>query len=467
MLVIDLADDIREWIEMVTSSRLVFANRIPGGGTREGWFVDLEASSGAVTKLFLRYSPTAMPANTAFLPLATEAQVVWALGLTDVPVAKIIAVHPDREAVLMERVAGDTWFYRITDPDEQVRVAQDFIRSLAAQHRLDPAMLDVPALGPVKSVREHAVERIAGIRWRGTDGDGHIDPLLRITLDWLEANVPTYDGPVVLVQGDTGPGNFLYRDGRVTAVLDWELCHFGDPMDDIAWLSLRTVQDTFTHLPDRLKEYEQLSGHAVDARRVWYYRVFAEATMTTLNPPHDPTSGGAATRDVGNLMIYQQLHRRLWLEALNVAMGLGFSSPQFPPPPPEPNWHGWYDEVLTSLRTITPRIADPLASQWTRGVARVIKYLQQLDVNGRQVSEIEMTELAQVIGSPPESVDAGRLAVDAMVRSGRLDDRAYLELIWNRVLRDDELMKSASGALHYRTWPPLGERDGITPESCA
>ena len=40
-------------------------------------------------------------------------------------------------------------------------------------------------------------------------------------------------------QGDTGPGNFLYGDGRVKAILDFELAHWGDPMDDIAWLSWR------------------------------------------------------------------------------------------------------------------------------------------------------------------------------------------------------------------------------------
>ena len=275
------------------------ADRIPGGGTREGWFIDLESADGTVSNLFLRYTPTAMPDNTAFHSLATEAQVVRALGSSDVPVARIVAIHPEREAVVMERVDPDTWFYRIREPDEQVSVAQDFRRSLAAQHRLDPDTLDVPALGPVRSAREHALERIADIRRRGTDAGGEIDPLLRVTLDWLEANVPDYDGPVVLVQGDTGPGNFLHRDGKVTAVLDWELCHFGDPMDDIAWLSLRTAQDTFTHLPDHLREYEQLSGHTVDVDRVWYYRVFAEATMTTLpqrcvngRDGHSATSAG-------------------------------------------------------------------------------------------------------------------------------------------------------------------------------
>ena len=187
-----------------------------------------------------------------------------ALQDTDVTVPRTLAVHPVHEAMLSERVTGENWFYRIHDPDEQVRVAQDFIRNLAALHRLDPRELALPSFGPVKPAREHALDEIAHMRRRATSPTGAIDPLVRLSLDWLERNVPDYDGPVVLVQGDTGPGNFMYDNGRVTVVVDWELAHFGDPMDDIAWLSLRTVQDTFTHFPDRLREYEELSGNTID-----------------------------------------------------------------------------------------------------------------------------------------------------------------------------------------------------------
>ena len=90
------------------------------------------------------------------------------------------------------------------------------------------------------------------------------DPALAFALRWLRRNVPAYDGPPVLVQGDTGPGNFMYADGRVIAVVDWELAHLGDPMDDIAWLSLRATQEPFTDFPARLREYEELSGNAID-----------------------------------------------------------------------------------------------------------------------------------------------------------------------------------------------------------
>lgn len=78
-----------------------------------------------------------------------------------------------------------------------------------------------------------------------------------------------------------------------------------------------------------------LSGHRIDATG-WYHRVFAEATMATLNPPHEDLAGEMATRDIGNVMIDQQLHRRLWVEALDEAMKLGLERPQPPPMPCSP-----------------------------------------------------------------------------------------------------------------------------------
>ena len=90
-------------------------------------------------------------------------------------------------------------------------------------------------------------------------------------------------------------------------------------------------------------------------------------------------------RDIGNGIIYRQLHRRLWLEALAAVMGLELEPPSLPEPADLPEWHHLYATVLGSLQTIVPRIADPLANQWTKGVARVVKYLQDLDASGRRV----------------------------------------------------------------------------------
>lgn len=442
-----------------TGGRVTTTNRVPGGASREAWFVDVDCD-GAERPLFLRYSRTPQPPGSIFHPLRVEAEVYLALQDTEVTVPRTLAVHPVHEAMLSERVTGETWFYRIRDPDEQVRVAQDFVRNLAALHRLDPRALPLPSLGPVKTACEHALDEIAYMRRRATRRDGSIDGMVRVSIEWLKRNVPDYEEPVVLVQGDSGPGNFMYEDGRATAVVDWELAHFGDPMDDIAWLALRTVQDTFTHLPDRLREYEELSGIPVDEERVWYYRLFAETRLASNSAgagatPVAPREGQPVARDIGNGLIYGMLHRRLAVEALARVMGLRLPDVELPPePPPEP-WHPLYDATLHNLQVIVPRIADPLASQWSKGVARVVKYLKELDRAGRAFADAERDDLGELLGYQPETVAQGRRALEVANAEGAVADDEFVRYLWNQVQRDDHLVRGASGALRERTWPPL------------
>jgi aminoglycoside phosphotransferase (APT) family kinase protein len=456
---LSLPEDLVHWIGDETGGEVVATNRVPGGASREAWFIDVQRDA-AVVPLFLRYSRVDRPPDSIFHPLRVEAEIFLALQDTDVTVPRTLAVHPVHEAMLSERVPGETWFYRINDPHEQVRVAQDFIRNLAALHRLDPHELALPSLGPVKSIREHALDEIVNMRQRATRPDGGMDPLMRLSLDWLERNLPDYDGPTVFVQGDTGPGNFMYENGRVTAVVDWELAHFGDPMDDIAWLSLRTVQDTFTHFPDRLREYEELSGNRIDPERVWYYRLYAETRLTSNGAgagarADAPREGQPVARDIGNGLIYGMLHRRLTIEALANVMGFELPPPDLPDEPQPESWHPLYDAMLDNLQVIVPRIEDPLASQWTKGVARVVKYLKELDHLGRAFGDAERDDIAQLIGTEPATVAQGRRALDTAIADSKVADDDYVRYLWRQVQRDDYLMRTASGALRQRTWPPL------------
>jgi aminoglycoside phosphotransferase (APT) family kinase protein len=460
-----LPADLLDWVGEVAGGTVTAANRVPGGASREAWFVDVERAEGDTLPLFVRYSRRPTPADSAFHSLRTEAEIFAALQETDVTVPRTYGVHPVHEAMLAERVSGQTWFARIRGPDEQVRVAQDFIRNLAALHRLDPATLTLPSLGPVKTPREHALDELAGMRRRAGEAET-IDPLVRIALDWLERNVPDDASPVVLVQGDTGPGNFLYEDGRVTAVLDWELAHLGDPMDDIAWLSLRTVQDTFTHFPDRLREYEELSGHRVEAARVWYYRLFAETRLTTSRPAAraapPPREADADVQpvyaDLGNPLIYNMLHRRLTMEALAHVMAVRLPEVDlFPTPPPEPEeWHAHYDSALGSLLAIVPRIDDPLAAGWAKGLARLVKYLKETDAYGRAFARDELEDIAALVGRGGSgSLRDARARLAEASNAGQVADEDYVGYAWRRLCRDDYLLRTASGVLATRTWPPL------------
>jgi hypothetical protein len=246
------------------------------------------------------------------------------------------------------------------------------------------------------------------------------------------------------------------------AIVDWELAHLGDPMDDIAWLSLRATQEPFTDFPARLREYEALSGHAIDERRVHYYRVMAETKLLVMGHRPAGAGGGRAANaeggggDVGNGLIYGMLHRRLWFEAIAAFLDLDLP-PAETPPPHEPAEQDWlYDALLDQLRdVVVPRITDPLALQRTKGFARIIKYLRAASDHRAFYDRCELDDLTKLLDEEPASVSAGRTAVTEAVRAGTVSDADYLSYAWRRTARENELMRTASGALADRHWPPL------------
>jgi len=64
-------------------------------------------------------------------------------------------------------------------------------------------------------------------------------PLVAFCCQWLRRNTPAAPKRPVLAQGDTGPGQFLFKEGRITAVIDWELSTLGHPLVDLAYYCMR------------------------------------------------------------------------------------------------------------------------------------------------------------------------------------------------------------------------------------
>ncbi len=456
-----LPDDLVTWVEDVGGGSLLLADRKPGGARKEAWFIDLARPDGSTVECFLRYDRSDPARTKDPWTLHREATVYVALQDSLVPVPRVLGVHPVHQAMLSERLSGENWFSRIRDPEEQEATARDFMAKLAALHGLDAARLNLPAFPAVASVAEAVGAELDEWERVLSERGGAPDPALRFSLRWLRRNVPDYDGAPVLVQGDTGPGNFMYAGGRVVAVVDWELAHLGDPMDDIAWLSLRATQEPFTDFPTRLREYEVLSGNGIDEERVHYYQVMAETKLQVMSHRPDRGAGDGSVADggggdVGNGFIYGMLHRRLWLEALATATGLELTSAE-EPQGRERRDHDWmYDAVLGQLRdVIVPRTSDPLAQARSKGIARIVKYLARVDAYGAFYDACELNDLEELLGHREDSVASGRAAAAAAVESGTVTDEAYLCTLWRRVSRDTALARPAMGVLADRHWPEL------------
>lgn len=450
-----LPEHMRTWIEEATSASVANATRRPGGGRNEGWLIELAADGGTQRTAFLRWVRTDPRTTGDPWTVHREAEVYRALSRTDLPVAHFIAVHPTDQALLLEVVEGDGRFSLVRDADRATAIARDFIRCLARLHALDPVELGLAAPGSTVAdhVRGQLDEIDALIAFRG----GVPTAELTLALRWLRDHVPAHDGRPVIVQGDTGPGNFMFDGDRVSAIVDWELAHVGDPMDDLAWVSLRSVQEPFPDLEERFAEYEEASGNRIDLGRIRYYRVLAEAKIMAMGHSHDPGQRGGGSGDTGAQLIFGQLHRRLLVEALSDAMGVpandGWSAP--PAAPPQ-EWHYLYEHVLGQLRdVISPRITDGFALQRTKGLARVVKYLQALDLRGPAYAAEELDDLEAVLGTRPASTTEGRRRLAEATHEGTVDPATVLSVVARRVQRDDDLLRESSGALAERHYDPL------------
>jgi hypothetical protein len=114
-----------------------------------------------------------------------------------------------------------------------------------------------------------------------------------------------------------------------------------------------------------------------------------------------------------------------------------------------------YDVVLDQLKTIAQRVDDRVAANLAKGAARQVKYLKEIDRNGSLFDAHELDDIARLLGRRPDSLDDGRADLAAAARDGRVAFEDYLLYHWDRLVRDDWLMKASSGAMYERGWPAL------------
>jgi len=140
---------------------------------------------------------------------------------------------------LMDHVAGQSVAPRVLRRDElagaRERLVTQLGESLAAVHSIDPSTVDgVPSLEGDPAIA-------ACDFWEAQlDEIGEPLPATEAGLRWLRLNAPPPPERETLVHGDYRLGNFIVDEEGLAAVIDWELCHAGDPAEDLAWMCVRS-----------------------------------------------------------------------------------------------------------------------------------------------------------------------------------------------------------------------------------
>ena len=414
---------LREWIEGITGGRIVDARRPPGGGSRELYLVDVERPDGTVVPLVLRCEAGGSFTGTEISP-AKEAVVYRALEPTAVPVPRVIGMAPGDAALLMERVPGTSDLASAGDAARSAAMTS-FVDALAALHNLDVDALPLPGFARPATAEDHARLDLAMWARLADEGVLRLDPLVRFAGAWLHAHAPATVRRTVLVQGDTGPGNFVFEDGAVTGIVDWEFAHVGDPMDDLAWILMRGLGGD----PEPyLVRYREKSGIEVDERSVAYYAIAVQyrcAITTTLAV----SRGGGARGWAPYLMVTE---RYLQGTAAALSAYLGVDEPPVPLPAGVPTERTpWYDHLLEGIRAGVRGIDDEDLRERTRNEQILVHYLRAYDRLGSDLRALERADL-EATGIAPADPEALRAAAEL---GGETADETVLRLLLRRCQR--------------------------------
>jgi aminoglycoside phosphotransferase (APT) family kinase protein len=441
-------DILSRWAGDVVGEPSVSVKRRPGGGSHQAW----DVFCGGEAKWFLR-ADAVEPSAQKHYTLRREAEIYRAVHALGLPSPAVLGIHPELEAVLLERAAGDAAFARL-DPAVQTRVIDDFAPWLARLHGADPATCDLPSLLPARTIVE-AVHHELDLWEARLDASGVPDPVLAACFIWLRDHVPdTGEMRPSLVQGDTGPGNFLHDGERVTAFLDFELGHLGDPMEDLAWVGTRNAQEPVPDFERFLARYAAAAGAEPDRDRIRYHALFAELRIAALGAER---IGAAAELEAehGNRLIYGALHRRLTVEALAAAMGAELPTVTLPELADTPDTP-YFDAALHQMQhRIGPEISDPWAARLLKGLARVTKYLREVNRAGDRHERAELDDLEVLLGARPASINAGAAALLAKVRAGEIGAADLLPYAAGQVARRTQLVGPAMGRLATSHLPVL------------
>jgi aminoglycoside phosphotransferase (APT) family kinase protein len=290
--------------EVHGSSRVKVRNleRMIGGQSRDTWFFDVEyvdaAGHTVEDRCVLQEEAVSSVLETDVAPdqitgtrrcTETEFEVIKVAEAAGIAVAHPLWLDSTGEWLgrpfsVSRRVAGsgtDAPLLEDENAEQRRKVFAHFVEVLGALHALDPQEHDLGVLGnptPESAAAEQIDLFEAGYLKHRLEPHPAIDYMIR----WCRKNQPVA-AKVSLIHGDFRRGNFLYEGDRVTAVVDWEQCHLGDPHEEIAfnYWPMWTLEPALA-LEEFIPMYEEASGIEVDRETLAYYRVFIELKMVVV-----------------------------------------------------------------------------------------------------------------------------------------------------------------------------------------
>ncbi|WIW89438.1 phosphotransferase family protein [Sphingobium sp. V4] len=246
---------------------------LPGGSSKTTLLVDVKGlESEEVTSIVVRMDRQGGSTDTKAV---NEAPVLAAAYRHGFPVAELLWVEPDPDAVGLAFIAVRKvdaepagGMQGAVAPDCGPAIGMHIAGILARLHAMNPAEFGLP-----EDTGEHPMRPlIDNARRLWLESKLEPDGLIECCLCWLEENLPPRPERLSLIHGDIGVHNLLISGNRIAAILDWELFHLGDPVEELAYA--RNSIEAIMPWDEFLAEYQRHGGGDYLEETARYYRVW-------------------------------------------------------------------------------------------------------------------------------------------------------------------------------------------------
>ena len=194
--------------------------RLTGGASRETWRATVDGSPVIAQR----------QQAESLRDMRVEAAVLHAAEAAGVPAPRVLGVDEGFDGVvtlITGFVPGETIARRLLRDDAygpaREGLAAQNGRAMARLHRIEPG--EVPGL--------EAVDEL-GLYREQLDEYGEPHPTFELALRWL-AEHRSDNARECIVHGDLRLGNLIVDEHGLAAVIDWELVHLGNPLQDLGW----------------------------------------------------------------------------------------------------------------------------------------------------------------------------------------------------------------------------------------
>ena len=313
-------------------------NPIFGGASRETVSMELKyvlRGNPSSQRVILRREFESGIVETS---VRTEYQAYHAFGNTDVPVPKVIWTEEDPKWLntpfyVMEEILGCQALHVVfsAPPYDAIRerVGETFFRIMGAIAASDPAAIGLQ--DKLEAVRHEDCWKRELDYWEADAKRNELEPqpVLCAAIRWLRRNPPPPAQRVVVVHGDMRAGNFLFNEnGQIRAILDWEMMHMGDPLEDLAWSMNRLWTWSEPHLigfmvprERGIRIWEETAGFRADREALFWWEVFTSvksmAIWMSMNRTFDTGAntdpiigyGGIWAMDLQRRILMEQMRR--------------------------------------------------------------------------------------------------------------------------------------------------------------